>query len=460
MEPTKIPVNFYIERDTTTGEVKLLSRWQGRNLKRLTEDQARRGIKALYEIKVGKEAWETPGAKEAWKAVQEEKEAFFKYISSMEKTSITPPTQVQLIQQELDSGHIPLTCREFKPPEAAKRNKLNQQAINEYLEAVRANFKLGFKNGPQSLSDEKIEQLIAAKRRLFAETYCFTYEDLWEALAECTQKLNRALNGQDYDVGYAEQKSQTWVAELALPLMEKTPENAFLLDLEGEEERVLGEEQKYTENFVVFDDASYSGDQMVNLLMELVSEMENLPPMPRKIYYVIPFMSTKAKELMLEIMKARRTNTPEKLGPLPEFCIFTSDKKIPAFSDVFPPKSQALKDLFEFELQEKTRELYKLDPRLSTAEADSIDPADPSMRTPKSKHDSQMQQYEDNLKAIFLSDKSLAFMEWKTPDARSLLLFLHEGSVQYLDDKQKPAEKSFKFLDVEFLPPYKTPSAK
>lgn len=440
MEPNKISTDFYIMKDTTTGEVQVLTQWQDRKLQQLSEEQANLGLKVPYEIKEGKEAWETPGAKQAWEAMQEEKKDPIKDISEISKT---PLREVQLIQQVLDSRHIPLTCREFKPPEAAMRNKLDQQAIHEYLEAVRANFKLAFKDGPQSLSDEKIEQLIAAKRRLFAETQCFTYEDLSDALAKCTQKLNQALSGQDYAVGYAEQKSQTWIAELALPLMEKTPKKAFPLNVGGNE-NFPEELPDDLENFVVFDDASYSGLQMENILENLVDDMKNKlkTQKPRKIYFVTLFMSTQAKESVHRTMEWLKPKTPEELASFPEIFIITSDKEIPGFSAVIPQKSQALEDLFEFELQEKTRELYKLDPKLSTDKANILEP---------------VQEYKKKLEDIYTSDKCLAFMEWKTPDDTSVPASLYKSYLPYLDDKQNPAKKSFKFLDEEFLPPYRNP---
>jgi hypothetical protein len=77
-------------------------------------------------------------------------------------------------------------------------------------------------------------------------------------------------------------------------------------------------------------------------------------------------MSAPAKKLLQKIMKKKlQTKNAIELASFPELIIITTDKKLPAFSDVFPPQSQALQDLLEFELQEITREHYKLDPKLS-----------------------------------------------------------------------------------------------
>ena len=495
MAADKIRPNLPIMKQVApTGAEKMAHSWKGHFLKLLSGAKAL-GISVSLVIKKGKEMFKTRGTQEAWQAKKvtkiQEQATPVKLTSkigqhrlqiqpsevtkafpakpgkepspfvSEETVSLktAPPIpqltqeRAQTIQEELKSRNIPLTCREFKTPEADKRNKLNQEQVDTYLAAVKQEL-LG---GNNPLSEEQADRLIAAKRKLFENTQCLTYEHLGKALSGCTQKLNTLLGGQNYAIGYAEQKSQKWIAEQALPLMEKTPKKAFKTYAEGVEHTYQEKLPEDIENFVVFDDASYSGSQMAALLKDLVQKMKELPSQkPRKIYFVIPFMSTQAKQRIQTEWAKILKESPEKLASFPELCVITSDQGLTGFSDVFPPESIALEDLGRFEYEKKNREVHKRLPQLDTPEAVMPEPGAADAwgefaSTPKSQYDFEMEMFEKKLKVTYSSEKCLAFMEWKTPDNVSVPEYLHSDSC---------GKTSYTFLNTKFLPPYKSPPTK
>lgn len=307
-----------------------------------------------------------------------------------------PNKKLTAIQAELDKQQIPLTCRTFAP--LKESNHLCQDQIDKYL---------------QPLSPEHK----AIKQKFFESIQKISYEDLEKDLFACTQELNNKLNNQDFALGYAENKSQKWIAELALQYLNKPPVDsfstytAFSLSGAGSEQSSLSEKAN---NLVVFDDAAYSGTQMCELLENLVTEISKKPNQPKNIYFVIPFMSDHSKTKLQETWdKLLLTKSPDT-----KLYIITSSTKVTSFAEKYPPNSQERKDLFACEeaLCNEREELYR-----------------PQEENSYIGHGGK-------------DEKCLTYMEWKMPDCVSVPRNMLMGGPDI--------KNQIKFC-TNFLPPYK-----
>lgn len=169
-------------------------------------------------------------------------------------------------------------------------------------------------------------------------------EDMNRALSQCVQELNRALHSEGhpaYAVGFNCGKSSQWVASLALKDLDYLPEDW------GNTPVNVGTTSFATVNktvrnvtadtLVLFDDCSYSGDQIYNILFSLLKKTQgSYHPSHNKfqrIYVVIPFMSQGALD-RLKIYD-------------PIVKVITSPTKIKAFKDAFASEEIAqLKDAY------------------------------------------------------------------------------------------------------------------
>ena len=129
-------------------------------------------------------------------------------------------------------------------------------------------------------------------RKLASQIPTISMEDLKRALYACTEFLNTILGDQPCTIDYYSwDKSNRWIAELALPFMKTKPLFAF----PGGD--LLPSEEISMNNVILFDDAAYTGTQMRDEVHEAVI------PLAAQIHVIIPFSSEQAQMKMAKLMR-------------------------------------------------------------------------------------------------------------------------------------------------------------
>lgn len=214
---------------------------------------------------------------------------------------------------------------------------------------------------------------------------------LLQALEKATKELNSYLANskvQTFSVAYATKRSQAWVASLALRYLEKLPKAEFNIatgpDTLGFESISLAKLMSQPNHaLVIFDDCSYSGAQVIDQILDnlrftiALGKIQGImfPTHRFEIILVIPFMTSYAK------------NTISKYALEIDFKLITVET-IPAISEINLTEEE--RNLFY--------EMYDLDEKKA-------------------------------------EKKTLAFCDWKKPDAWSSLGMLFEGITPYKYDK-------------------------
>lgn len=245
------------------------------------------------------------------------------------------------IQCHVDRHQLPLKADTSH--QLAARNGLNHQGIEKYI--------LSYKEGG------------------FGQTFCDSIDiipmrDLSLGLISCVKTLNHLLNlDRPYAVGIRKKKSQTWVAELALPFLKKMPSSTFVIGVDswGESE---GEPLKTNiKQFVIFDDATYSGSQLESTITTLKKKIYERFGYERcNLYLVVPFASDHSLTVLKEsqfIFDARGN-----LGTT----VITTNKKIKVIGELFCQNMLKVLDLSvnKQSLKWLLRELYNQNNRTKT----------------------------------------------------------------------------------------------
>jgi len=163
-----------------------------------------------------------------------------------------------------------------------------------------------------------------------------TFKQLEEQLKLCVNSFNTCLINDGvtrYSVGLVIGKSQQWITSLAIENLELLPSSYFHLGRRG---TILGISYKGENNWVpknsinvgkikedelvIFDDCSYSGDQLIGNLCSINKNLKT----KKKLYLVVPFMSKETKDYVDNI----------KLKKL-DIKLITSDIRISAKTDIF-----------------------------------------------------------------------------------------------------------------------------
>lgn len=324
------------------------------------------------------------------------------YIKTLPITSIYRPVDTATLndfQKDLDGKGIPLNC--LSPAKITQPNVVNSQEISDYLATV---------------ADKPRWHTL--KKKLFDHIDCIKFQDLQNGLASCCGELNKLLDNKDYIVGFVPQKSQKWIAELALPLLNKPPKGYFLPHCAQSYDHATGikTEQRqcslYSSNrdMVIFDDASYSGTQISETILKLKEGIINFKNETFHLYLVIPFISSIAENRLKFatqplIWQKDVDSTPGKIGKL-KVHLLTTDRKIKAMTEVF--SDSEIVELMKIEDFETGLGRYT---------------------------------YMEGTRFI----RCLTFPEWKTPD---------NISVPRSMKRWKKGEKTYEFI-TEFPAPYK-----
>lgn len=187
-------------------------------------------------------------------------------------------------------------------------NKIHYDRIDDYRRTLDPN--------------NQIDQL---KDRLYSEIEMIKMEELIQGVALCCQKVNELINS-TYALGVAKNKSQTFVAELALPFLKHRPQETFSVstDKEGSRQSML---IPYVTDYLVFDDASYSGHQLRELICGFGIACNEFTFRNHRLFLVVPFVSTVALEVFEQIKEEGYSGL--------EIHLITTTKRIKAIRDKF-----------------------------------------------------------------------------------------------------------------------------
>lgn len=295
-------------------------------------------------------------------------------IHTLNSTSFENPGNTSNLQSELDGRRIALN---LTPPSIEKSNSIDLDAKKELLASL--------KSGAQ----RRITNL------LFDSMEYISFEKLLRSLSACTSKLSEKLNGCDYQVGFAPKKSQKWIAELAIPFLNKTPKGSFVpaIDTIGSfsTQGPLSNES----HIVVFDDCSYSGVQLNGLIKNIRKQaLETFGRKKITIHIVVPFISSVA----LERLKVHENSDSEKENY--KVHIYTSNNTIPLVKD-----------------------------RLTKEEYSMHESADSREKNPACEE--------------FIANKCLAYTEWKVPDTKSIPMVFSQIEKKVFGDNPPPYKQDY-----------------
>ncbi len=187
-------------------------------------------------------------------------------------------------QHNLNQSNIPLNC--LTPAPLVNKNHFNNDDVQAFLNDIQRS---------QPDAHEKVA-------KLFANRDLITFGELQKALSQCTAKLKDLLGDNDYSIGFVPNKSQKWIAEMALPHLNRAPASCFQNQTDNKGSDVQ-QSQLRTEdkNFVIFDDASYTGKQLVMIIKKLKEQLNQTHSnTPCKLFLVVPFCSTLTLERIMK----------------------------------------------------------------------------------------------------------------------------------------------------------------
>lgn len=302
-----------------------------------------------------------------------------KYKSRLKIHTLTPvtyekPADVSLLQDEINKRKIDLN---LNPPLIEKSNLVDPEAKRDLL----ANLK---KEGQRSIANLLLDSM-----------EYISFQKLLNGLNACTSKLSEKLKGFDYQVGFAPKKSQKWVAELAIPMLNKTPTGSFVPSIDtigsSSSQGPLSKEN----HIVVFDDCSYSGVQLNGLIKNIRREALNTFSKSKvTIHIVVPFISSVA----LERLNVHKNSESEQENY--KVHIYTTNTPIPIVKE-----------------------------RLSEQEYSKYESADSRELNPGCEE--------------FIANKCLAYTEWKVPDTKSIPLVFSQTDKKVFGDNTPPYKKDY-----------------
>ncbi len=211
------------------------------------------------------------------------------------------PSEKSEIHKRLNQSG--LTCLNANPP-LAEKQEIDAKKAKLYLELI---------------NDDKVRE--AAKKVIDFHIMHITMPQFLNTLKQSCHKLNLFLARhpeiKNVSVGYAPERSQKWVAELALPHLSYFPQNAINIHPDSPFGGDFDFNQTNTdflkkENhaLLIFDDCSYSGTQIAEKIINKLwlRAVQIATGNPNKIaqqhlIFVIPYMTTAAYKKIKKSIK-------------------------------------------------------------------------------------------------------------------------------------------------------------
>lgn len=267
------------------------------------------------------------------------------------------PEHIAKVQQIIDDKGVPLNCR--NPSPLTQLNHIKNEIIEAHL---------------KSIQDDSYWHTI--KKKMYDHLDKITFQELQSGVAICCEELNRLLVDKDYTLLFYRHKSQEWIAEMGIPQLTKAPDSFVwteTLCIYNITDQFISKNP----TLVVFDDVSYSGKQLFDLIDAIDIQAEK-DEKHYDLFLVVPFITERVKEVLKnkDVWKNSHINTH----------IITTNRKVSTLEDIFSEKQL---------LGMSQRELEDL--RLP-----------PSLIAKK------------DLQIPIFRKKSLTFSEWKIPDGTSM----------------------------------------
>lgn len=260
-------------------------------------------------------------------------------IHKIEMASESTPPSLELrkkMQAILDERLIPIDC--VNPEPLINKNRILQDNIKEYLQAIKESGKL-------------TEEEWGLKKRLFDHFACISFEELQKGIKVCCEIVNTVIGKNDYSIGIIPNKSSLWMAKMALPLLDRAPIAYFhsVSDKPGENDTDKDRQLKLTEGchtYVFFDDASYSGSQLLTFINKFREAVFiQMPDQKVRLIIVVPFMSSIAKE---EVRRAMDDTIRNILAPgraKIQLDLITTKRSITTLQKIFKGEENKLNEL-------------------------------------------------------------------------------------------------------------------
>lgn len=245
------------------------------------------------------------------------------HLSFDGQTSLPQPKEK--VQQELNQAGIPLNCA--NPPRQVQKNQIQETQVQAYLE---------------TLKDTPRYQIIKDFWERGVDK--ITCAELDNALPLCSGFLDAQLKDK-YEIGFVAGKSSKWIAELALPYLKHLPSGHFTLKTDtGGAQSSVGIEAR---QFLVFDDASYSGHQLTVVFRSLKAQMISQGKRG-KLIFVVPFISKAAQEYLVQKL-TEDLNAPVNSAAYSPHCplkvhLITTDRPVKVMRDYFS-KSKSIEGI-------------------------------------------------------------------------------------------------------------------
>lgn len=240
-------------------------------------------------------------------------------VLNQEKKPVTNDHRLKM-QAQLSERGILLNC--INPPEQKQLNDLNTSDVQEYLAYLQTHHPNQYQLA-KSFWETGVDKI--------------TVKELEDYLGACTEHLELQLE-QDYDIGFVPKKSSKWIAELAMSYLSKVPAHGFThsTDTGGVKQSKLADKSC---QFVIFDDASYSGKQLLTIINCLQSQLAEQGK-KGKLFLVVPFVSSVAEEFLIaklaQQLKAAEGSEACKNAKRLKVHLITSTRKVKTMRDLFP----------------------------------------------------------------------------------------------------------------------------
>lgn len=293
------------------------------------------------------------------------------------KPTFPSSPQLEILQEKLNSSQIALNC--LSPPPLINKCKIDHAEIKDYLDLLKEYF-------------PKNPEFYEIKKKLFDNIDMLSYQELLDGIAVCCNQLNQLLGDQDYSIGFVPQKSQQWIAEQALPYLRNFPNKSFkhFTDAGMTAGGIRGQQEKINQTekvFVVFDDCSYSGNQLHKLIGNLKKAVGDAHQDEKcHLYLVVPFISPSSRNYMESYNQLAMIQGQGNL----QIDFITTDREV-----------VAMKDRFTLEEIEKLAEL-------DAAEVD------------RKKEHLMLNYIDDYDEGVRETKRCLTVPEWKLPDDVSI----------------------------------------
>lgn len=264
-----------------------------------------------------------------------------RYIFFLPLLSVLPPLRVWDNVQVIEVNMPECERVEDLSEEEIEEYRLNsQEEIQSHVEAYELPLKSDTSHqltARNALNSEEIEKYISEYSVSdFGKRFCDSIQmipmrDLSVGIISCVNTLNQLLDfDRPYAVGIRANKSQTWVAELALPFLQKMPSSTFVIGVDSWAGSKSESLPNNIQQFVVFDDASYSGSQLQTTIVELKKRIYERFGYERcHVYLVVPFATNNALNFLQKSQYI--FDAPGNL----EITFITTNRKIKTIRELF-----------------------------------------------------------------------------------------------------------------------------